>query len=358
MARLCTKCGRCHRGECPPLPAAESRANTVCVIIKRIERATKAAKDSRLVFGIAFPSAVVFALLLGAGCGTLTDIVNNLPDNPSLEEPSDPYTPTPSTPDAPPAPIPAVQIAVSWERNAAYREMNLTAAQLDEVRTRFATARARGCNTVNLYLVNLRDGSPVPSTIYEGAFGGPISKERVQRYRDIAKAAREASLCVNWWFLADDGGGIPYRFFHRRDVNAIGQAIADYARELGPEIRNGGGHLVIALESDENLTKDLVQTYAQAWKNVLPGVRIANHMTSGRYDWSRDICEIDAHFHQTEPGAGVSAFASEIRNVVAKCGKPVVACEFSLIGTDDEARTKARIALDAGCAGVHSGVPQ
>lgn len=310
------------------------------------------------IFRIGLPLAVVIGLLLGSGCAAIDSIIADLPEpsQPGAVQPATPAQPT--HPDAPPAPSPSVQIAVSWENNARYREMNLTANDIDTVRARFAAARARGCNTVNLYLVNLRDGSPVPSTIYAGAFGGAISRERVQRYRDIAGEARRAGLVINWWFLADDGGGIPYRFFFRRDVNAIGKAITDYSRELGPEIRNGGGYLVIALESDENLTKALVQAYAKAWKAALPGIRVANHMTSGEYSWSRDLPEVDAHFHQTEPGASVAAFKADIRKVVSKAGKPVVACEFSLIGTDSTAQTKARIALDAGCIGVHSGVPK
>ena len=303
------------------------------------------------IFEIGLLLAVVIGLLLGAGCSTLDAIITNLPDSqPGAVQPTTPDTPT--TPDAPPAPSPSVQIAVSWEGNAAYREMNLTAAPLDEVRARFAAARNRGANTVNLYLVNLRDGRPVPSTIYAGAFGGAISRERVQRYRDIANAAREASLCVNWWFLADDGG-IPYR-----DAEAIKAAIGHMGTHLGDVIRDGGGYVVVALEADETITKALLGEYARAIKAASPGVRVANHMTSGEYGWSRDVPEIDAHFHQTSPGASVAAFEREIRNVVSKAGKPVVACEFSLIGTDSTAQTKARIAMDAGCIGVHSGVPK
>ena len=303
------------------------------------------------IFRIGLPLAVVIGLLLGAGCSTIDAIIADLPDSqPGAVHPTTPAQPT--HPDAPPASSPSVQIAVSWENNAGYREMNLTAASLDECSARFAAAKARGANTVNLYLVNLRDGRPVPSTIYVGAFGGAISRDRVQRYRDIARLAREHGLVINWWFLADDGGGIPYR-----DAARITAAITDYARELGPEILGGGGYLVIALESDENLTKALVQRYAHAWKAALPGLKVANHMCSGEYGWSRDIPEIDAHFHQTSPKASVAAFTAEIKNVVAKCGKPVIACEFSLVGTDETARRKAQIAIDAGCVGVHSGVP-
>jgi hypothetical protein len=230
--------------------------------------------------------------------------------------------------------------------------MNLTAASLDEVKRRFAAAKARGCNTVNLYLCNMRDGGPVPSTIYaSGGMSGAVSPERVQKYRDIDREAARADLAINWWLLADDGA-IPYK-----DAGAIKTAIRDVALHLGDVIKASGGYVVVALESNETLTEALVREYAREIKAAIPGVKVANHMTSGQYSWSK-APEIDAHFHQTEPGASVAAFTAEIKNVVAKVGKPVFACEFSLTGTDETAKQKARIALDAGCAGVHSGVPK
>jgi hypothetical protein len=260
----------------------------------------------------------------------------------------------------PPAPDPEVQpplivgtqIAISWHDNAAYRQMNDSAEHPDTALRRMRASRASGCNTVNWYLFNYRDGRPVPSTIYAGAWGAQVDTERVARYRSLAEDARRESMGVNWWFLADDGG-IPYK-----DAKAIKRAIVDVCNRLGDVILAGGGYVVIALESDETLTKDLMQEYAREFKRMLPGVKIANHMTSSRFDWSKDSPEVDCHFHQTNPKASVADFTREIKGVVKSVGKPVMACEFSLIGVDETAKQKARIALDAGCIGVHSGVPK
>jgi len=266
------------------------------------------------------------------------------------------------TPEPIPEPVPGpgpvtppstkTQVAVSWHDNAAYRQMNDSAEPLDTALRRMRESKATGANTVNWYLFNYRDGRPVPSTIYKGAWGAEIDTAKIAHYRSLVNYAREEGVLVNWWFLADDGG-IPYK-----DAAAIKRAIVDVCNRLGDVILSGGGYVVIALESNETITRALVRQYAQEFKRLLPGVRIANHMTSGQYSWSRDIPEIDAHFHQTAPRASVAAFTAEIRNVVSKVGKPVIACEFSLIGTDSTAKEKARIALDAGCVGVHSGVPK
>ena len=230
--------------------------------------------------------------------------------------------------------------------------MNDTAEPFDTAVRRMKESKASGCNAVNWYLFNYRDGRPVPSTIYSGAWGADIDTAKVAHFRSLADSARREGMAVNWWFLADDGG-IPYQ-----QAALIKRAIADVCNRLGDVILSGGGYVVIALESNESLTEALVRQYAQEFKRLLPGVKIANHMTSGQYSWSRNIAEVDCHFHQTDPKASVADFTREIKGVVANVGKPVVACEFSLIGTDATAKQKARIALDAGCIGVHSGVPK
>jgi hypothetical protein len=273
---------------------------------------------------------------------------------PEPEPPVTPYVPphpTPSTPN--------VQIAVSWLSNAAWRQMNELAdiikVTLDTFRRHAEEAVARGENTMNLYLANQRDGRPVPTSFYVGGgFSGEIDPHAVESMRIKVQTALSLGIReINWWLMADDGG-IPYR-----DRGAIDRFIEDVSANFGDLIETTPGYMVIALESNETLRKDDLAHYARTVKLCMPFMdgRVANHMTSGRYDWSRDISAIDCHFHQTAPGKSVSGFESEIRDVARKIGKPVVACEFSLIGVDETARRKAKIALDAGCIGVHSGVP-
>jgi hypothetical protein len=304
------------------------------------------------IFVIGLPLAVVIGLLLGAGCSTLDAIIADLPDSqPGAVQPT-PDTPT--TPDGPPAPSPSVQIAVSWTHKAADREMNKSAVtvSLAEFKAYVDGRIAMGCNTLNLYVFNFRDGSPVPSTIYR-----EISPERVALLRAKAEYALSKGMMINWWIYADDGGGIKYN-----DTAWMKQGITDTAAQLGDIIRRSGGYVVPVLESNECLDGlNRLTPLTAHIKAVLPGVRVANHMTSGRKDWSLADPNVDCLFMQEELELSVGEFTARTKSAVSDAkakGKTVVACEFSLIGTDETARTKARIALDAWCVGVHSGVPK
>jgi len=159
----------------------------------------------------------------------------------------------------------------------------------------------------------------------------------------------------NYWMLPDDGG-LPYK-----DEAAIKAYFGDIKQHLGGYVEKAC--IVVALEANEKGVfgsggRKWVQAYATELHKLFPDATICNHMTSGEYGWSKDLSEIDVHFHQVDPRKSIQACEDELKNVVANCPKPVMACEISLHGKSDEAREKAKRALAAGCIGVHSGVPK
>ena len=259
------------------------------------------------------------------------------------------------TPEPTPIPTPSTdrQIARSWENGAAWREMNELSdgVTFASFKKHVDEKKADGCNTVNLYLMNMRDGAPVPTSFYlGGGFGGAVDNERVARMREKIAYAYSVGMQINFWMLPDDGG------YPVNDYKRIKQYFVDCKEHLGADMARAT-YIVVCLEANEVLKKFSRLNLYAAELQALFGDKIANHMMSGTVDWSNKCKYIAVHFHQVKPKKSVAACEKELRNIVAVCTKPVIACEISLHGKSDEAREKARRALAAGCIGVHSGVP-
>ena len=248
-----------------------------------------------------------------------------------------------------------IQIAISWLSGAAWRQMNELAHSVSfaSFKKHIDEHRIAGCNTVNLFLQNQKDGAPVPTSFYSnGKFSGNISDARLALIRQKIEYAYSQGFHVNFWMLADDGG-IPYK-----DKAQIKRYFADCKTHLGDLIKRAS-YLVPCLEANECLgSRTYLDEYAKELKRLFPTCRIASHMTSGKYNWSVECPYVDVVFFQVDPDKSIAACKAELKRVVDTCSKPVLACEISLHGKSDEARQKAKDALDVGCIGVHSGVPK
>ena len=270
-----------------------------------------------------------------------------------IDQPEDEYNP----PGMPPYVPAKIQISRSWESGAAWREHNegSDGVPFASYKKHVDEKKDDGCNTINLYLFNMRDGAPVPTTFYaNGGFGGAVSPERVAAIRKKIEYAYSVGMQVNIWMLPDDGG------FPVKDEKAVKQYFADCKEHFGDLIEKAT-YIVVCLEADEVFGSGGIKwlnSYAMKLEELFPKASIANHMKSGNYSWSVECRSIDVHFHQVNPRKSIQACEDELKNVVANCPKPVMACEVSLHGKSDEAREKAKRALAAGCIGVHSGVPK
>ena len=277
---------------------------------------------------------------------------------PDPNEQDDDPTPEPMPEPIPPEPVPTYgekQIAASWENNAAWREHNELSDKVSIVsfRRHVDEKKARGCNTINLYLMNQKDGFPRPTSFYAGGkFGGAVDQARLDRMEQKIDYAYSVGMQINFWMLPDNGG-IPYK-----DKARIKSYFEDCWECLGDRIKRAT-YLVPCLESNEVFSKrEYIDEYAEELHKLFRPAKIANHMTSGKSNWSEECPYVDVHFHQVNPRKSVAACKKELKQVVAGCIKPVLACEFCLSGKSDEARQKAKDALAVGCIGVHSGVPK
>lgn len=259
----------------------------------------------------------------------------------------------------PPIQIPStVQIARSWLNGAAPggREMNLLAngVSLDDFKKWADDSKAAGCNTMNLFLLNIKDGLPLPTTFYaSGGCSGAVDPVRVDLTLQKIDYAYSIGMMLNFWLMADDGG-IPYK-----DEATIKRFFADCKQWLGSRIE-GASYLVPILEVDEVLGAGglpYLNAYAKELHTLFEGSSVGNHMTSGEYDWSIQCPDVDVHFHQEKPTLSIAQFTKNITAVKAKMPKPMISCEHSLNGDSGEAQEKSKIALAVGCIGVHSGVP-
>jgi len=276
---------------------------------------------------------------------------------PTLEPAPEPVEPAPEPiPEPLPPPIGDLeqQIARSWENGAAWREHNELCDGVPFMR--FAKhvdeKKADGCNAINLYLMNMRDGAPVPTTFYaNGGFGGAVDNQRVARMREKIEYAYAVGMQVNFWMLPDDGG------YNAKDAEKVQQYFVDCKTHFGAAMERAT-YIVVCLEANEVLgSYNRLNEYAKSLKYLF-GNKIANHMTSGKVDWSIKCKFIAVHFHQVNPRKSVSDCEKELKNIVAVCTKPVIACEIDLSGKSATAREKAKRAMAAGCIGVHSGVPK
>jgi len=299
----------------------------------------------------------VLAMAMFSGCSSLDFSEWVLPEPIPVPTPSPDPTPIP---EPTPEPIPIAtdkQIAASWENGAAWREHNELSDAVSFVafKRHVDEKKARGCNTINLYLMNQKDGFPRPTSFYAGGkFGGAVDQARINRMEQKIDYAYSVGMQINFWFLADDGG-IPYT-----DKARIKQYLADCKAYLGSRIARAA-YNVTCLESDEvfkNQGRGYIDEYAKTLHELFPSVKIANHMTSGKSNWSEECPYVDVVFFQVNPRKSIAACKKELKKAVKDCSKPVMACEISLHGKSDEARQKAKDALAVGCIGVHSGVPK
>ena len=296
----------------------------------------------------------VIAIGIFGGCSSFDIGEWSLPDPTPAPIPAPAPTPEP----VPPIPIQVGrQIAASWENGTAWREHNELSDNVDFIsfKRHVDEKKARGCNTINLYLMNQKDGYPRPTSFYVGGgFGEAVDQARIDRMKEKIDYAYSIGMQINFWYLPDDGG-IPYT-----DQGRIKQYLTDCKIHLGDRIARAT-YNVPCLESDEvfrNQGRGYIDEYAKTLHELFPAVKIANHMTSGKSNWSEQCPYVDVVFFQVDPDKSVAACKAELKRVVDTCSKPVLACEISLHGKSDEARQKAKDALDVGCMGVHSGVPK
>lgn len=211
-------------------------------------------------------------------------------------------------------------LASCWSGpNAEQRNMNILSPGMSDgkFRERVAWQKARGCNTVHLFLANKADGEYAGYSIYGDAWDWTIDAATCKTFRDRIAYCRGKGLAVVLWLFADDSS----------DWNR--EAAKDFQRYLRDLESEGllkyASTVVVGLELDEYFNAAQVGALVSATRAVYGG-KVGTHQTSGRADFAglADIC-----FYQVKPGKSAAQIETEARKITGAVGKPINFFELS-----------------------------
>lgn len=218
--------------------------------------------------------------------------------------------------------------ASCWQgANAGTRHMNILSPKFTDAtfQSRVKWAKARGCNTLHLFLVNKGDGEGSGYTALDPA----TAKVMDARLR----WARRQGLAIVLWCMADDSSAWAKNF----DMEGLMRVCESHGwLDLASTI-------VLGLEVDEYWTANQVASHIGTIRKHYKG-KVGVHMTSGKTAYANMA---DILFYQTNPGKSATQIASETKKAMA-AGKPVNFFELDR----HENRSLSEAALAAGAVGV------
>ncbi len=214
----------------------------------------------------------------------------------------------------------AATLASCWSgNNAGQRNMNILSPGMSDgkFRERVAWQKARGCNTVHLFVSNKADGEHAGYSIYGNVWDWSIDAATCDTFRDRIAYCRGRGLAVVLWLFADDSS----------DWNrAAAKDFPRYLRDLKNEgLLKYASTVVVGLELDEYFSASQVAALVAATRAVYHG-KVGVHQTSGRMDFAPLA---DIMFYQVNPGRSAAQIEAEARKVKAAVGKPLNFFELS-----------------------------
>ena len=218
--------------------------------------------------------------------------------------------------------------ASCWQgANAGTRHMNILSPKFTDAtfQSRVKWAKARGCNTLHLFLVNKGDG--------EGSGYSALDPATAKIMDSRLRWARKQGMAVVLWCMADDSAAWAKNF----DMEGL-MLVCKKKGWL-----DLASTIVVGLEVDEYWSAAQVAAHIATIRRHYKG-KVGVHMTSGKTSYAPMA---DLMFYQTNPGKSASQIASETKRALG-CGKPVNFFELSR----HEDRALSQAALDAGAFGV------
>ena len=218
--------------------------------------------------------------------------------------------------------------ASCWQgSNASTRHMNILSPHFADAvfQDRVKWAKARGCNTVHLFLVNQHDG--------EGSGYSALDPATAKVMDKRIKWVRSQGMAVVLWCMADDSSA----WAKSLDMEAL-MKVCESHGWLGL-----ASTIVVGLEVDEYWSSSQVAAHIATIRRHYKG-KVGVHMTSGKTSYAGLA---DILFYQVSPGKSASQIASETKRALA-CGKPVNFFELDR----HENRSLSEAALAAGAFGV------
>jgi hypothetical protein len=233
--------------------------------------------------------------------------------------------------------------------NAGTRGMNALSYNASDswVSNVLSRQKANGDTTVWIFFSNEKDGSPVPTTMYKGLFGGELSDERVALFRKRLKAYRDAGFKIVAWMTADDSKTIA-----NASLETHKQFVVDVHKKCGDLI----DAYCVGLEMNEDARKTKAKALIAHTKAVT-GKDTGVHLLSGSYkealDWGADTL-----YYQTGFGKSAAQVKAECVSVISKLGGKCkfVLSEYHKSSDSNEAREIGKAAMTVnGCLGTGNG---
>ena len=221
-----------------------------------------------------------------------------------------------------------------WD-NAATRCMNMFSPGCDRARFEAAIGRmkAMGCNMAYAYTVNAADG-PWGFSLYTGDnLAGNLDAAKLAEFKSRVTFCRKAGLGVVFWLMADDSSK-----YARLPLPTLQK----YVREVVGLLSDDASGFVVGLEADEYWNQNAITTLVAAAK-AESKVPVGVHYRPGRVLYAGDVL-----FYQYGFGKSAKQIEAETRNVIGRCGSPVVAAEYHKSGS----RSLSEAALRGGAYGV------
>lgn len=239
------------------------------------------------------------------------------------------------------APWDACTRASCWGgSNASVRVMNALSPKMPEAvfRERVAWTKARGANTIHLFLVNKGDGEYAgysPWGVGKGPSAGATDADVVKRMIERVAYCRAQGLAVVLWLQADDSAD-----WARALASNADRCVARIA-EAG--LLDAASTVVAGLEMDEYWNATHARAVVAAIRGRYCG-KVGTHHTSGKTTFASlgDIL-----FYQVDPGRSAAQIKADTV-AATRCGRPVNFFELSR----GPARELCEAALSAGAFAV------
>lgn len=283
----------------------------------------------KLPKGVMLGALVGLLAMLGAGCAWLGSIDwGNLPPIPL------PDIPPAVTNDVPPV-VPPVVVVPGWQTctkssnwsgpNAEIRRQNIFSPKCSDQKFRDSVqwAKARGCNTIHVFLANQGDGEMAGYCIYGTSWDWSIDQATVKLFNERAAYILSQGMAYVPWLFSDDSSwnATAAKDFPRylKDLKACGlfdlASIVVVGLEL-TEYYETPGLLTVAqtegLIRRAGKVKDLVAATRAVW----PG-KIGTHENSGSLKFAGLA---DNVYYQTSPGKSASWVKAEAARVKKAIG--------------------------------------
>jgi hypothetical protein len=289
---------------------------------------------------------LLLSKLVLVGDGTLQK-VEVIPDPVSPVDPTPPPvdpTPPPVDPTTPPVDATPPYRASFLLNDARTRVMNYLSHKHNDMWRRQirTTLLERGDTVIYLYLSNRGDGPEVSP--YRGQrFGHELDMDRIQQWHRMLRKLREIGLMPVFWFFADDSADIS-----RARVETQKLFISDMVREFDRYAL----HWVLALEADEHMDLGRVKTLATHLRSHT-NKPIGIHQLTSRWEWAREVPEVDYLYYQYGWGKSAGQLESETRDVLRRISpKKLIGAEYNK-SSDNKAQGEA--ILRGGAEGYGNG---